>query len=102
MPLEPLDYNSLAHDAGGAGEGVLPIERMAYDLNFLRKNIRALLRHVGDPALCTGPNCKQEIYWVRHLKTTNAKTPYNLDGSNHFITCVDHKEFRGERKGRNR
>ncbi|HEY1242224.1 MAG TPA: hypothetical protein VGF16_16785 [Bryobacteraceae bacterium] len=53
----------------------------------------ALLQKIGDPREC---KCGVRIYFVRHKN--GRVTPYNMDGSNHSITCKNTEEFR--RKGK--
>ncbi|HEU0180323.1 MAG TPA: hypothetical protein VFV58_39305 [Blastocatellia bacterium] len=53
---------------------------------------RALLSRVGNPSVCRGPNCKAEVYMVRHLN--GVLGIYNPDGESHFVTCPDRELFR--------
>ena len=86
-----MQHDYSAHDGSGAG---MPIEeRMADELARLRKNLADILHYAGEPGVCNGPNCKQGIILMRHMKT-GAVGRYNLDGSSHWATCVDREMFR--------
>jgi hypothetical protein len=72
------------------------IEREVYeaiqlDHARLLRNITALLKAIGaDPGQCKG--CPAPVLWVRHA---NGKlTPYDRDGTNHFITCPNARQFK--------
>lgn len=57
----------------------------------LEARILALLRVVGNPALCRG--CGAEIFWI---KTRAGKAaPYTPAGVNHFSDCPQANRFRG-------
>ncbi len=56
----------------------------------LQANITALLKNIGDPGQCRG--CQAPIWWVTHRN--GRKTPYDADGTNHFITCPAAKDFK--------
>jgi hypothetical protein len=60
------------------------LKAVQFELSRLMRGITALMTAIGaDPAQCKG--CKQRIYFIRHA---NGKaTPYDADGTNHFITC---------------
>lgn len=60
------------------------------ELQATQKNLAALLHNVGDLAKCRG--CAREVYWVLHVN--GRKTPYDRDGTNHFITCPVANKFR--------
>lgn len=60
----------------------------------LRKNMADLLSRVGQGGRCRG--CHAAIWWVVHLN--NARTPYDQDGTNHFVTCPKRDDF--HKKGR--
>jgi hypothetical protein len=91
-----------AHDGSGVVEDHVPvIERMAnevaearLELEGQKKHLADLLRHVGLPSVCGGPRCKQNILLIYHKATSGALTPYNIDGTNHFGTCVDRELFK--------
>jgi hypothetical protein len=56
----------------------------------LLRGIAILLHAVADQAECKG--CPATIYWVRHKNGKSA--PYNVDGTNHFVTCPNSKSFK--------
>lgn len=87
-----------AHDGSGAvTPGPLPVEeQLANEVARLRKVIADLVRHVGRPKVCTGPNCKQPIWQIFH-EDTKRMCPYNADGTSHFITCPDRELFHGRK-----
>ena len=66
------------------------------EVERLKRNIAALLRNVGRKRPCRGPSCTASIYMVEHLN--GADTPYDEDGTNHFITCPDRDKFRKENR----
>jgi len=73
-----------------------PIDDMFAKLQTQRGLMKAMLKHVGEPGFCKG--CGQEIAWVFH-RDTSKNTPYDLDGTNHFITCPKAKDFRQKKAG---
>jgi len=85
---------SAAHDGSGATEPdhVSLVERLGNEVAALRLSMATLLRNMGDPAICTGPTCKAEIVWM--IQRNGKRTPYNPDGTNHFITCPDREQFK--------
>lgn len=46
---------------------------------------------IGDPAICRGQNCGQTIFW--RVLPSGKRCPFNADGSLHFATCVDRRQF---------
>ena len=56
----------------------------------LRTNIQRLLGNVAEGNFCKG--CHAQIYWLKHKN--GVKTPYDADGTNHFITCPKRAEFK--------
>jgi hypothetical protein len=60
------------------------------------KGIAILLHSVADEAACKG--CPATIYWVRHRNGKSA--PYNVDGTNHFVTCPKSKQFKQTKENR--
>lgn len=56
----------------------------------LRANVERLLRNIGDPGKCK--LCPAAIMWVLHRN--GRKTPYDLDGTNHFVTCPFRDRFK--------
>jgi hypothetical protein len=91
------DLFSPAHDGSGVTEPdqVPVVERLGNEVAALRKIIADLLKHVGQPAVCRGPQCQQGIFMVFHR--SGKLTPYNADGTNHFGTCIDRELFRKEK-----
>jgi hypothetical protein len=74
----------------------LAAKRMAElhkEIDRLRGNMRELLKHAGIVTVCQGPRCGKSITMIRH-HDTGRMTPYNFDGTNHFITCVDAPLFK--------
>lgn len=63
----------------------------------LHQRIRELLSHVGIATACRGPHCGKPITMVRHYDT-GRMTPYDADGTNHFITCVDAPMFKAKKE----
>lgn len=51
-----------------------------------------LVLAVGERGVCASPNCRQEIWWIVHRNGKRA--PYNADGINHFVTCIDAPRFK--------
>lgn len=62
------------------------------ELAKAKSRMDTLLKLIGDRAVCQGADCGQVITWVR-LKTGSLH-PLNDDGSTHFSTCPNAKEFR--------
>lgn len=61
----------------------------------LRANVERLLRNIGgDPVKCK--LCPAPIVFVVHRN--GRKTPYDLDGTNHFITCPFRDRFKTARQ----
>lgn len=54
--------------------------------------IRDLLRNAGEEAQCRGRSCGRRIWWVVHRN--GRRTPYDENGTNHFITCPEAASFR--------
>ena len=63
-------------------------------LDAAAQRMRALLAHVGLPGQCKG--CAARIIWVRHIDS-GRNTPYDGDGTNHFITCPEAAKFKREK-----
>lgn len=58
-----------------------------------------LLQVIGNPGICGNerqPGCGAPIWWVR--TKTGASTPLNSDGTSHFATCPNAREFRLNRQ----
>jgi hypothetical protein len=54
-----------------------------------------LLQVIGNPGVCGNerrPGCGAPIWWVS--TKTGAPTPLNGDGTSHFATCPNAREFR--------
>jgi len=64
-------------------------------LLHLQGNLQALMKHVGRPDLCKG--CGAQIIFIRHLDSGRF-TPYELDGTNHFINCPDAPQFKRKKE----
>lgn len=60
------------------------------EVEQLKLNIARLLVNVADRSTCRG--CRAEIWWLVHRN--GKKAPYDRDGTNHFITCSQAKEFK--------
>lgn len=56
----------------------------------LHKNIAALLKNVGQVSTCKG--CGAQMWWVKH--NNGKRAPYDIDGTNHFVTCPRANDFR--------
>lgn len=56
----------------------------------LLRRIAHLLDQVGQRSQCMG--CNAPIMWVTHRN--GKKTPYTLEGLNHFIDCKQASMFR--------
>jgi len=91
MSDEPLDLVAEASDK--PTREISPINALREELEAVRGRLRALIRQVGEPAMCQG--CEANIYFVRHLNGRNA--PYDADGVNHFATCPKAENFRRKR-----
>jgi hypothetical protein len=76
-------------DEGPASEAPAPSAEIV-----LRASITRLLGNIGDHGLCKG--CASPITWVRHKN--GIATPYDGDGANHFISCVERERFRKQKK----
>lgn len=83
MSLADLDY-------------VAKLERQ---LAETQKLLEALLKHAGVMSQCGGLNCRADIWWIRHLDT-GKNVPYNLDGTNHFSTCINRDQFKRAKNDR--
>lgn len=103
-------HSSHAHDGSGATEDTVPaiericddiagrIQYMARELERHQKNAINLVRNVADgKGLCSGPNCGKEFLWVVHKN--GRRTPYDFDGTPHFVTCPDRDLFQQHRGG---
>lgn len=80
---------------------VPPIEEIGNELAAARmeldrqaKTVAALVKNMGDPGVCKG--CGAEIWWMIHRNGKRA--PYDPNGVNHFVTCVDREQFRKEKQ----
>jgi hypothetical protein len=65
------------------------------ELTAQRARMTALLKNVGEAGVCRG--CAAAITWVPH-RATQKWTPYDLDGTNHFITCPKAENFRKKKE----
>lgn len=54
--------------------------------------LERLLKNVGSPGTCTGPNCKAPVLWVIHAN--GRRCCYNHNGEPHWATCPDRDSFR--------
>jgi len=43
-------------------------------------------------ARCKGPTCGREIEW--HVTASGKRTPVDADGTPHWATCPDSKQFK--------
>lgn len=59
----------------------------------LERSVDALLRRVGVSGRCSAVECSRPIYWVLH-RGQERPTPYDPDGTNHFVTCPVAERFR--------
>jgi hypothetical protein len=65
-------------------------KRLAEEHGRVLKAIKIVLHAAADEGTCRG--CPATIFWVRHQ---NGKTaPYEIDGTNHFVTCPASRTFR--------
>jgi hypothetical protein len=65
-------------------------KRLTEEHGRVLKAIKILLHAAGEESTCRG--CPTTIWWVHHL---NGKTtPYDVDGTNHFVTCPASRNFR--------
>lgn len=76
---EPFDR---AHDA--------EVESLRRRLEVSQSVAKALLMHVSTTGVCKG--CGAPIRWVQH-HDTGKSAPYDLDATNHFVTCPDRVKF---------
>lgn len=83
LPAEEVVANIAAQQIG----------QLHKQLAEARGRMRELLKHVGLEAVCRGARCGKRIVMVRH-HDTGRLTPYDFDGTNHFITCVDAPLFK--------
>jgi hypothetical protein len=60
-------------------------------LRMIALSAERLVASVGDRGICSSAACRQEIWWIVHKNGKRA--PYNSDGTNHFITCIDAPRF---------
>lgn len=82
--MEPKPICSMCHLPHDGTPGWHPcIEAQA-------KAMVALLNNVADVGHCKG--CGASIKWVRHRN--GKRTPYDISGLNHFVSCPDAKEFK--------
>jgi len=72
------------------------LEVLHKDLEAARERMQRLLAQVGKPAVCRGPNCGKGLWMVKH--NSGRFTPYDPDGTNHFITCIDAPLFKREKE----
>jgi hypothetical protein len=77
-----------------AHPSLLPTEQANVCRGAQQEATLALLRNIGDSALCSG--CQAAIYWVRHKN--GRKTPYDPSGLNHFISCPKAEQFSTRKK----
>ena len=64
----------------------------ALELEAVKKRLEHLLAQVGAQDRCSSGLCKRPILWVRHRN--GAATPYDSDGTPHFVTCPAREQFR--------
>lgn len=50
----------------------------------------SLVKNMGEPGSCRA--CRSAIFWLTHRN--GRRTPYDPDGTNHFITCPEAESFR--------
>lgn len=62
----------------------------AGELAAINKRVLHLLMQIADVGTCKG--CPATIYWVRHKN--GVRTPYDADGTNHFVTCPSRDRFK--------
>ncbi len=53
---------------------------------------------LGDRAICRGESCRQVIYW--RILPSGKRCPFNANGSVHWSTCPDSREFKKSHKCR--
>lgn len=82
-----------------AGGGALPCDcglALIFEGRIAERRARDLVRLTGRPGQCRG--CGAEIMWLAHTPREPGRnptmTPYDEDGTNHFITCPKREEFR--------
>jgi hypothetical protein len=91
---------SAREGGGGMTDNLLPAEEIVAnlaakrigelhkELDRVRGNLQALLRLAGVAHVCSGPHCHKSVVLVRHQQSGQL-TPYDLDGTNHWLTCPD-------------
>lgn len=68
----------------------------AIDLSDWRAEVcEHLLRQVGEDSRCSSSLCGERIFWIVHRN--GKRTPYDVDGVPHFITCPARDRFRKTR-----
>lgn len=82
--LEPID------DPEVAGQAIVSL---ANTIKILKRNVANLLKRTGQAMECRGPNCSAAVWMVRD--GAGKCHPFNGDGTSHFATCPDAKQFRG-------
>lgn len=66
------------------------------ELERARETMTTLLKNVAiRKDRCRSEKCRAEMLIVRHAN--GRETPYDADGTNHFITCPDRDRFRKAR-----
>lgn len=70
------------------------IDDILNQLEVQRDRMRRLLHNVGEEGICKG--CPARVIWVIHRN--GKRTPYDPDGTNHFITCPEAERFRPPKK----
>jgi hypothetical protein len=109
MPLDPpcwhknIDDDGICTDCGRRAaikllepepepDPVPLVERLGTEIALLRLRMANLLRNVGTPGTCTGATCRADVHWLVHIN--GRRTPYDADGTNHFIKCPDREQFK--------
>lgn len=71
------------------------LEALYKDLEAARKLMQNLLKLVGRPAVCRGPNCGKGLWMVK--LNSGSSMPYDPDGVPHWGRCVDAALFKKEK-----
>lgn len=80
---------------GHIGDGLA--DRIDERVREMEDTMSQLLKNVGDFGVCRG--CNDPIVWLTHRN--GKKTPYSLDGRNHFVACVARERFKGGKDAKN-
>lgn len=88
--MNPKELNRRADSWPEPEDTFMAPDEMAEALTKAEARAAALVKNIGAPGRCSG--CHSVIWWMLHMN--GKRTPYDADGTNHFITCPKRDDFR--------